>query len=88
MILIACSLLFVLFLIIDEELVADRALRQVYEATLLAVLLGVIGITATKYYGDVTTLDVIKGLTQSLSDLEKRIQNLESDRLQNKEDKK
>jgi len=87
-IVIACSALFLIFLVIDEEWIGDRALQQVYEGVLLAILLGVVGITATKYYGDVTTLDVIKGLTKSLSDLEKRIQNLESDRLQNKEDKK
>ena len=77
-IVIACSTLFTISLVVDEELVSDRAQRQVFEGALLALLLGIIGVTATKYYGDVTTRDVIKGLTQTLSELEKRIQNLES----------
>jgi hypothetical protein len=73
-----CSAFFLIFLIYDEEFVPDRPLQQIIEGALLALLLGIIGITATKYYGDVTTDDTIRGLTKVLAELEKRIQNLES----------
>jgi len=84
-IVIVCSTFFITFLTIDEELVKDRALQQVYEASLLAVILGIIGIMASKYYGDVTANDTIRELTKVLSELEKKIQNMESrfDELQN-----
>ena len=84
-VIIVCSTFFITFLTIDEELVKDRALQQVYEASLLAVILGIIGIMASKYYGDVTANDTIRELTKVLSELEKKIQNMESrfDELQN-----
>ena len=84
-IIIVCSTFFITFLTIDEELVKDRPLQQVYEAALLAVILGIIGVMASKYYGDVTANDTIREVTKVLSELEKKIQNLESrfDELQN-----
>ena len=84
-VIIVCSTFFITFLTIDEELVKDRPLQQVYEAALLAVILGIIGVIASKYYGDVTANDTIRELTKVLSELEKKIQNLESrfDELQN-----
>jgi len=84
-VIIVCSTFFITFLTIDEELVKDRPLQQVYEAALLAVILGIIGVIASKYYGDVTANDTIRELTKVLSELERKIQNLESrfDELQN-----
>ena len=75
---IACSTFFIIFLTTDEELVRDRALQQIYEGALLAILLGLIGVMASKYYGDVTANDTIRELTRVLSELEGKIQNLES----------
>ncbi len=74
----ACSAFFIIFLTIDEEWVPDRSLQQIYEGALLAILLGSVGVIASKYYGDVTANDTIRELTKVISRLEEKIQNLES----------
>ena len=83
-IIILISVFFIVSIVTDEEYIVDHALQQIYEASLLAVLLGLVGVMASKYYGDVTANDTIRELTKVLSELEQKIQNLESkfDKLQ------
>jgi hypothetical protein len=78
MIIILCSTLFSFFLIIDDLFVSDRDMRQVYESALLAVLLGSLGITASKHYADISTNAVIQELKRLESKFEQKIEMLES----------
>ena len=76
---IVCSSFFIILLVIDEEYVRDRAIQQIYEGALLAILLGFIGVMASKYYGDVTAYDTIRELTKVISELEKKIEKLSTE---------
>jgi len=80
---ILCSVFFITLLIVDEEYVHDRAIQQIYEGALLAILLGFIGVMASKYYGDVTARDTITALRKDIDELRKEIQKLST---QNKHD--
>jgi hypothetical protein len=75
---IVCAAFFLSFLITDELYVPDRGLQQVYESALLAVTLGSIGVTASKYYADTSTDAVIRELKRLESKFEQKIENLES----------
>jgi len=77
-IIILCAAFFASFTISDDLYVSDMGLRQIYESTILAITLAVIGVTASMYYGDTTTSDTIKELRRIESKFEQKIENLES----------
>ncbi len=84
-IIITCSAFFLSLLILDEEFVPDHAEQQIFEASLLAVVLAIMGIAAARYYGDKTTDDTIEKFQKKfVSEFDERLKNLESkfDKLQ------
>ena len=78
LIIILSSVFFVSFLYADDLFVTDRGLQQVYESALLAITLGSIGVTASKYYADESTNAVIQELKRLESKFEQKFQILES----------
>jgi len=77
-IIIVCSAFFFSFLSIDDLFVSDRGLQLVYESAILAITLGSIGVTASKYYSDKSTDEVVLELKRIESEFEQKIENLES----------
>ena len=86
-IIILCSVFFVSFLFSDELFVSERGLQQVYESALLAITLGILGITASRYYADTSTDAVIRELKRLESKFEQKIELLESKFEQQSNDK-
>lgn len=84
-IIIAAAAFFGLVTTIDDLFVHDINLELVYENVILAITLASIGIVAAKYYGDETANNVIKEVKMMVSDLQQRLDNLESElKLDNK----
>jgi hypothetical protein len=69
----------------DKLFVHDVDLELIYESVLLTVVLATVGIVAAKYYGDDTANEVIREVKKMVSDLNQRLDNLES---KSKPDKK
>jgi len=77
-IIIVSATFFVSVSAVDEIFVHDVDLELIYESVILTVVLATVGIAAAKYYGDETTNDVTRELKRMVSDLEKRLDTLES----------
>jgi len=77
-IIIVCAVFFVSFSAVDKIFIHDVDLELIYESVILTVVLATVGIAAAKYYGDQTTNDVTRELKKMVSDLEKRLDTLES----------
>ena len=84
-IIIAAAVFFGLITVLDDLFVRDTNLEVVYESVILAITIGLIGVVAAKYYGDETANNVIKDVKRMVSDLQQRLDNLESEsKLDNK----
>jgi len=77
-IIIASAVFFVSVSTLDELFVHDVDLELIYESVLLTVVLATVGIVAAKYYGDDTANQVLKDVKKMVSDLNKRLDDLES----------
>jgi hypothetical protein len=77
-IIIVTAAFFGFFTIVDDMFVHDEGLRQIYEDVALAIVLVVIGITASKYFSDSTTDAVLQEVKKMESDFKQRLENLES----------
>lgn len=77
-IIILCSAFFLSFVYIDDRFVPDRGLQLVYESAILALVLGSISVTGSKYYADQSTDEVIKELKRLEFKIEQKIENLKS----------
>lgn len=73
------STLFSFFLVVDDLFVSDRGLRQVYESALLAIILGTLSITASKYYAEESTRAVIQEIKRVESKFEQKIDSSKSE---------
>ncbi len=84
-VIIACAGFFSTFIIVDELYVPDPVQEQIYEGAALTIVLGILGIVSAKFYGDLTTIDTVKEFKYFKSEIEQKINNLESkiDDLQN-----
>ncbi|MDR3781788.1 MAG: hypothetical protein P4K92_00550 [Candidatus Nitrosotalea sp.] len=77
-IIIASAVFFGLFTTLDESFIHDTTLEFTYESVILTITIGGIGIAAAKYYGDETANTTIREIKKILSDLNQRLDNLES----------
>ena len=84
-IIIASAVFFGLITVLDDLFVHDINLELIYESVILTITLGLIGVVAAKYYGDETANNVIRDVKRMVSDLQQRLDNLESEsKLDNK----
>ncbi len=78
-IIIASAVFFGLFSILDEGFIHDTTLEFTYESVILTITIGAIGIGDAKYYGDETANTTIREIKKNLSDLNQRLNKLESE---------
>ena len=78
-IIIASAVFFGLFSILDEGFIHDTTLEFTYESVILTITIGAIGIGVAKYYGDETANTTIREIKKNLSDLNQRLNKLESE---------
>ena len=89
-VIVLSSVFFLFFTMLDDLYVTDRGEEQIIESILLAILLSVIGVVASRHYSDTTTIATIEELKKLQSEFEKKIKNLESklDNIQKSKDDK
>jgi 5-bromo-4-chloroindolyl phosphate hydrolysis protein len=85
-IIIASALFFGLFTILDEGFIHDTTLEFTYESVILTITIGAIGIGAAKYYGDETANTTIREIKKNLSDLNQRLDRIESELKNNRKE--
>ena len=77
-IIIVSSLFFGIFTIIDDLFVMTLGARQIYEDVALAIIIAVIGVTASKHITDASEKNVLQEVKRMQFDLKQRLETLEN----------
>ena len=76
-IIIVSSLFFGIFTVLDDLFVNDPGARQIYEDVALAIIIAVIGVTASKHITDASEKNVLEEVKRMQFDLKQRLETLE-----------
>ena len=76
-IIVVSSLFFGAFTILDDLFVDDPGARQIYEDVALAIIIAVIGVTASKHITDASEKNVLQEVKRMQFDLKQRLETLE-----------